>query len=202
MEADYSVELGPTAPALEFPWEDPEGRLHYFDLRTEPGSIEHLPEARQFPALRRFLLEVNSSPSAWQTAKCDVWREQTEAAENLYDAGFEQSSYVDLVLAGETAALRKNLEVHRFAANQMAQMLEANEALEALAEIVVRRCYFHRNADAEESEAGYCLTLFLTGYGVTPAKAAASWDCAMNFAAGCVLKLQPHEGRAQAREPS
>lgn len=202
MEADYSIELGPTAPALEFPWKDPAGRLHCFDLRTEPGSIARLPEARQFPALRRFLIAVNSPPSAWQSAKCDVWREPAEAAENLYDAGFVQNSYVDLLLAGEAGTWRENLEAHRFAASQLAQMLEANEALEALAEIVVRRCYFHRNANAEESEAGYCLTFFLTGYGATPARAAESWDCAMDFAAGCVLNLQPHEGRAQAGELS
>ena len=34
MEADYSIELGPAAPALEIPWNDPEGQLHYLDLRA------------------------------------------------------------------------------------------------------------------------------------------------------------------------
>ncbi len=131
-----------------------------------------------------------------------MWPDEAEPSENLYDAEFEQSCYVDLVLAERTAALREDLLVHQLAAKEMAHKLGANEALEALAEIVVRRCYFHRRTDAEESDAGYCLTLFLTGYGATPAKAAACWDRAMEFATACVLKLQPHEGRAQAGELS
>jgi hypothetical protein len=202
MEADHSLELGPAAPALEIPWKDPEGRLHYVDLRRQPDAIEHIPEALQFLALRRFLLVVNATPSAWQTAKCDVWLDETEPPENLYDARFEQSCYVDLVLAEPSAALREDLEVHQLAAKEMAQMLDGNEALEALAEIVVRRCYFHGSTDTKESDAGYCMTFFLTGYGATPSKAAECWDRAMEFAAACVLRLQPHEGRAQAGELS
>lgn len=194
MEADHSLELGPAAPALEIPWKDPEGRLHYFDLRRRPDAIEHIPEALEFPALRRFLLAVNSPPSVWQTAKCDVWLDEAEPSENLYDAEFEQSCYVDLVLAEQTAALREDLLLHQLAAKEMAHMLGANEALEALAEIIVRRCYFHGSTNAEESDAGYCMTLFLTGYGATPAKAAECWDSAMEFAAVCALRLHPHEG--------
>ena len=202
MEADYSIELGPAAPALEIPWNDPDEHLHYFDLRRQPDLIADIPEAQQFPALRRFLTEANSPLSAWQTAKCDVWTDETEAAENLYDAGFEQSCYVDLVLAEQVAPLRECLEVHQLAAKEMAHVLGENEVLEAFAEIMVRRCYFHCSADADESVAGYCLTLFLTGYGATPAKTALCWDRAIEFAAGCVLRVQPHEGRAQPRELS
>jgi hypothetical protein len=202
VEADHSLELGPAAPALEIPWKDPEGRFHYFDLRRQPDAMQHIPEALQFLALRRFLLSVNSPPSAWQTAKCDVWPDESEPSENLYDATFEQSCYVDLVLAEQSAAWREDLPVHQLAAKELAHMLGANETLEALAEIIVRRCYFHFSTDPEESDAGYCMTLFLTGYGATPAKAAECWDRAMEFAAACVLRLQPHEGRAQAGELS
>ena len=143
MEADYSIELGPAAPALEIPWSDPDERLHYLDLRRQPDSIADIPEAQQFPALRHFLIEANSPLSAWQTAKCDVWTDETEAAENLYDAGFEQSCYVDLVLAEQAAPLRECLELHQLVAKEMAHMLAENEVLEAFAEITVRRCYFH-----------------------------------------------------------
>jgi hypothetical protein len=197
MEADHGLELGPTAPALELPWCDPEGRLQYVDLRGGPGSIELkvelIPEARQFPALRRFLIELNSRQSAWQTAKCDVWADQAEPAENLYDAAFRQSCYVDIVLAEPAAALRGSLELHLHVAKEMARMLEANEALEAFAEIVVRRCYFHHGGERkEESDTGYCLTLFLIGYGSSEARAAECWASAMESAAVCLLSLQPH----------
>jgi len=203
MDADYSIELGPTAPALEIPWQDPEGRSHYVNLRLEHGTVSReiacmdvaqIPEARQFPALARFLIAVNSPLSYWQTAKCDVWPDEADAAENLYDAGFEQSSYVDLVFARQAAAWRPSLEVHRHLARELAQLLETDEALEATADIVVRRCYFHLFGNAEESDTGYCLTFFLSAYGGSPAEAAACWARTMDFAAACVLKLQPPEG--------
>lgn len=204
MDADYSLELGPDAPALELPWTDPEGHSHYVDLHGDGAltkcnldlSLDRIAEARRFPALRRFLADANSPPSAWQTVKCDAWADETEAAENLYGAGFTQSSYVDLVLAEPTAALRDCLEAHRQLAKEMAQRLEANESLEASAEIVVRRCYFHRGASLEESDAGYCLTLFLIGYGASPGEAAECWERALEFAAECLLKVQPPEESA------
>ena len=76
-------------------------------------------------------------------------------------------------------------------------MLAENEVLEAFAEIIVRRCYFHSSADVDESIAGYCLTLFLTGYGATPAEAAVCWDRAMEFAAKCVQTVQAHGSGAR-----
>ncbi len=200
MEADYSVELGPSAPALELPWADPEGRLHYVELRGAGGltacNLDSIEEARRFPALRNFLAEVNSHASAWQSVKCDAWADETVPEENLYLAGFTQSSYVDLVLAEPTAALRDCLETHRKLANEMAQALEADESLESVAEIVVRRCYFHQGASLEESDAGYCLTLFLTGYGTSPEKAAVCWERTLGSAAECLLKLRPPEAGA------
>jgi len=216
MDADYSLELGPLAPALEIPWHDPEARLQYVELRGDPDSadrdalridalrinIARIPEARQFPALGRFLIAVNSPPSHWQSAKCDVWPDDTDAAENLYDRGFEQSSYVDLVLAGQAAAWRPSLEVHQRLARELAQLLETNATLEATADIVVRRCYFHPRGKAADSDAGYCLTLFLSAYGSSPAEADACWERAIDFVTECVLKLGPHEGCAKAQELS
>lgn len=215
MDADSSVELGPTAPALELPWKDPEGRVQYVNLRGAAGGggdrgverdlergVERIPEARQFPALRRFLVDVNSRRSPWQTAKCDVWTGAAEAAENLYGAEFAQGSYVDVVLAAQSAGLRGELEVHQRLAKEWARALETDEALEATAEAVVRRCYFHGAARAEESDAGYCLTLWVTGYGASAAEAGERWATAMELAAGCLVKLQPGEERAQAGELS
>ncbi len=208
MDADYSVELGPDAPALEVPWTDPEGLLHYVELRGAGGlatcelecymdhNMDRIAETRRFPALRRFLADVNSQPSAWQTVKCDAWPDETEAAENLYHAGFTQSSYVDLVLAEPTAALRGSLEAHQRLAIELARALEANESLEAVAEVVVRRCYFHHDENPEESEAGYCLTLFLIGYGASLGEATECWERTLEFAAGCLLRMQPPEAGA------
>ena len=92
--------------------------------RARRADWERTPDSARSTAFRRrgsslpcggFLLAANSPPSAWQTAKCGVWAEETEPAENLYDAGFTHSSYVDLVLAEPAAELRGNLEAHRAA---------------------------------------------------------------------------------------
>ena len=208
MDADCSVELGPEAPALELPWEDPEGRWHYVELRSElqdeaageagsSGSkLVGIPEAQQFPALGRFLAEANSPQSAWQTAKCGVWAEQTDAHGNFYNAGFVHGCYVDLVLARPWAALRESLEEHQRLAEEMARMLGANESLEAIGEIVVRRCYFHREASPEESDAGYSLTFFLAGYGASADAALECWEQTLAFAGECLLNLQAGENSA------
>jgi hypothetical protein len=199
MEADYSIELGPEAPALELPWEDPEGRWNYVELRGgEAGSdwernlkrqIDRIPEARQFPALRRFLLAANSPLSAWQTAKCSVWPDTTDPAENDYQAGYVHSGYIDLFLAEPNTELRGDLPAHERMAKELAQRLAEDKTLEAMAEVVVRRCYFHREQDAEDSDAGYSLTLFLVGYGKSAAEASQCLASAMGVAAECLVKL-------------
>lgn len=209
MEADFSVELGPDAPALELPWQDPDGQVHYVELYCECGDrdslaskVDRIPEARQFPALRQFLIDVNSQSSAWQTAKCDVWTDKTAPEENLYGAGFTHNSYVDLALATPNAALRSNLDIHYCAARELAKMMEANEAQDAYAEIVVRRCYFHCTDDPDESDDGYCLTLFLNAYGAAPEAAATCWASTMKFASECLLRFRPEEACPETSELS
>ncbi len=73
MDADFSIELGYDDPVLDFPWNDPSGRLAYFDLKLHPELIEKIEEARQFAELSEFLRSTNSHRSAFETAKCDVW---------------------------------------------------------------------------------------------------------------------------------
>jgi hypothetical protein len=192
MDADYSIELGPTAPALEIPWNDPEGKLQFFDLHTNPSAIEHIPEALQFPALREFLVKLNSDQSKWLSAKCDVWTEAVEAADNLYGAVCSQNCYIDIALAKPTEFLRRSLGTNEKLARELARQLKKHDGLEASAEIVVRRCYFHRGCELNESDEGYSLTLFLTGYGASASEAADRWETALQFTAECLFKLHPH----------
>lgn len=202
VDADYSIELGPTAPALEMPWSDPEGKLQYVDLRIAPRDVDRIPEVRNHLGLRSFLIAVNSHESPWQSAKCDLWAEQVESATNLYGAAFSQNCYVDLVLADPSEQLKTNLEVHKALAKQIAQELEEHEELPASAEIVVRRCYFHRPEaeTADDSTSGYCLTLYLSGFGASTEEAYAHWSEALELAGRFLLKTHPQEARAQDSE--
>ena len=202
MEADDALELGPDAPALELPWQDPEGRWNYQDLRGAAiaagpdwksklkRGIDRIPEARQFPPLRYFLLRVNSPPSVWETAKCGVMPEKAVPSENPYNASFAHNCYIDVVLTAEWESKRADLELHQRLAKELAAALAANESLEAYAEAVVRRCYFHTKDNPNESEAGYSLTLFLIGYGDSAAKAAENLKSAMELAGEALANLQ------------
>ena len=111
-------------------------------------------------------------------------------SENPYNAAFAHNCYIDVVLTTEFVAQRTDLELHRRLAKELAAALSANEALEAYAEAVVRRCYFHKKEDPEDSDAGYSLTLFLTGYGDSAAEAAENLKAAMELAGESLVKLQ------------
>jgi len=217
MDADYSIELGPTAPALEVPWQDADGRIRYISLRQHPERIAELDEVRRFPALGRLLRALNHEDSAWETAKCDVWLEPDEVgrSEDAAEAGspsasgdpaaFSQHCYVDLILSEAHRALRDSLAAHQALARRMARTLEEHgEELDATAaEIVLRRCYFHTDARADSpTEDGYFLTLYLSGFGATAAGAAERWQQALDLAAGCLPGLAPKDSGAVGGEVS
>jgi hypothetical protein len=80
MEADWEIEIGPSAPVLEGRWDG------FVDLREHPGGasnqvrtlirkrVQHLPEVEQFPAMAEALVRLNGFPSPVWTSKCDVWQ--------------------------------------------------------------------------------------------------------------------------------
>ncbi len=207
MDADYSIELGPTSPALEVPWQDADGHIRYVSLRRHPELIAELEEVRNFPALGELLRALNHQDSAWETAKCDVWLENEDSNEessegDTFGAAFSQHSYVDLILNEAHRGLRKSLTAHQQLARRMAHTLEEHgEELDATAaEIVLRRCYFHTDGADSNSDDGYCLTLYLSGYGATPAKAEERWQQALRLAAGCLPGLTPEVSGAAGGE--
>jgi hypothetical protein len=109
MDADFSVELGPDDPVLDFPWKDPAGKLAYFDLKRQPELITQLEETQKFPELAEFLRAINSPRSPMQSAKCDAWSTTNlTPEEEIFNATFKFASYVDLVFAdaNEAEAIR------------------------------------------------------------------------------------------------
>jgi hypothetical protein len=39
MDADFSIELGPEDPVLDFPWKDSSGKFAYFDLKKRQNFL-------------------------------------------------------------------------------------------------------------------------------------------------------------------
>lgn len=95
MEADWEVEIGGDAPVIDACWE---GLL---DLRRRPDLALTLPESRQLAGLAEALIQLNSAASPVWTSKCDVWRPDEFAPDEM-GAREEESNqamacYVDLL---------------------------------------------------------------------------------------------------------
>lgn len=188
MQADYAVELGPDAPALEVPWASPSGDQRYFDLRGRPELLLELPEASQNTELARFLSSVNGTRSRLQSAKCDIWiTDRLDEDEDVFAAEWKYGSYVDLFFCTEREQL--DLSLHESTAKALARLLSKAPEVPAAAEIIVRRCYFHRTADLSQSENGYCFTVYLFGYGDDEAQARQRWVIGLDLMQNAIVQV-------------
>ncbi len=95
MEADWEVEVGADAPVIDGCWEGLE------DLCRNPERAMTLPESRQLAGLAEALIQLNSAGSPVWTSKCDVWRPEEFAPDEM-EASAEQGKcaiacYIDLL---------------------------------------------------------------------------------------------------------
>lgn len=95
MEADWEVEIGGDAPVIEGCWEGLK------DLHCNPERAMTLPESRDLAGLAQALIQLNSAASPVWTSKCDVWRPEAFAPDEM-EASAEEGKcaiacYVDLL---------------------------------------------------------------------------------------------------------
>jgi hypothetical protein len=132
------------------------------DLREDPGLIASVDAARQHPALRGLLLNLNEDESPFETFGCKVWK-ATE------DAGAQPhvfASRVDLVLAGRSDQAE---ETHYDdLARRLAELLEREpgDALRAELQIAPAQLAGRR---------GFCLRLLLFAHAAEPEQARLRW---------------------------
>jgi hypothetical protein len=189
MQAESSIELGPDAPALEIPWSSPDGSVRFLDLRVRPELLLELPEAVQNRDLARFLTALNGERSHLQTAKCDVWiTNELGEDEGVFEAEWKFGSYVDVVLTAPEE--QADFALHEGIAGKLAKLLRKAPELSAAAEFVVRRCYFHRSmAEPDRSDDGFCITMFLNGYGDDESQARQRWVIGMELLQNAVAQV-------------
>jgi hypothetical protein len=169
VQADCAVELGPDDEALEFPWHDDTGRLHYFDLKRHPEQLINIEEAQREPALAEFLSAMSSG--ILETAKCDVWPSiEISPEEEIFGAAHKFGSYVDLLFTEEPARL--DFTRHEEFAKRLTALLKKVPEIPAAAEFLIRRCYYHQ---AEPAVTGFYVTFYLFGYGDDEAQAHQRW---------------------------
>ena len=75
MQADFSIELGAEDDAMELPWQSPDGKLRYYDLKRQPELLLEVSEAFENKELGEFLAATNSANSILETSKCDAWQQ-------------------------------------------------------------------------------------------------------------------------------
>jgi hypothetical protein len=186
MDADWSVQLAADDDALEFPWSSPDGPQRYIDLLRHPEQLREIPEAVQFPELGDFLLALNSPPSPWLSAKCDVWIDHDlDEAEAIYNAKLKLGSYVDLIFRADDA--RFSFDRHEHWVKLAARELSSDDDLPLACEFIVRRCWYHpevsplrefddtSSIEGESPLPGFYITLYLFGYGNDEPQARSHW---------------------------
>jgi hypothetical protein len=189
MDADYTIELGNDDPVLDFPWEDPDGRLAYFDLKRQPEMLARLEEARQFPELSEFLRTVNSALSIVESAKCDAWAtEELNPEEEVFGAAHKFASYVDLIFSVDND--RQSLPSHERFAKRLVELLRQTPETASSVEVCVRRAYY---AVEKETIPGCYFTIYVNGYGDDEPRARQNWEIALRLVAFAVLQLSATE---------
>jgi hypothetical protein len=199
VQTEISVELGAQDDCLEIPWSSPEGEVRYYDLRRRPELLLNVAEAHHNRELGEFLASINSSYSILETAKCDTWlSDQMTEEESIYGAAWKFGSYIDLIF--NQPAPRFSLERHQGFADSTSRLLRRVPELPAAAELVIRRCYYHdpEAPDPEVSEAGFCVTFYLHGYGDDEAEARQRWAIALKVVENALLQLSASQRRAAA----
>jgi len=148
MQADFAVELGPDAPALEIPWRSNDPQVRYYDLKSHPELVQQLPEAQAYPELASFLSRVNAGGFSLTTAKCDAWStsEVTPEEESFGDCKFV--SYIDLVFVDQED--RCSFEKHEVFVRELCRLLSHAPEIPAAVELVIRHCYYHQEEFVSE----------------------------------------------------
>jgi hypothetical protein len=190
MDADFSIELGREDPVLDFPWEDPAGKLAYVDLKRHPELMARIEEAEKFPELGEFLRAMNSARSMVETAKCDAWATtELSPEEESYDASHKFVSYVDVVFSNIDArqsSLRESLPAHEQFARKLVELLRRVPETPSAAEVCVRRCYFADDGGVRE---GFYCTLYVSGYGNDSVSTRQNWAVALKLMGNAIVQL-------------
>jgi hypothetical protein len=204
MHADWSVELGREDEALEFPWSSQcvspdQDAPRYYDLKRHPELMVSVPEAYHPVEMGEFLSSINSSSSLFESVKCDLWfTEELSEEEQIFGAACKAASYVDVIFTEPQQRFER--EAHERLAERMCKLLSLVPEISAAAEFGLRRCYFHHNGDASaDSDPGFYVTIYVSGYGDDSAEAWQRWGIALKLVENALLQVS---AQARAANPA
>jgi hypothetical protein len=217
MQADFAVELGRDAPALEIPWRSNDPQVRYHDLKNHPELVQQIPEAVAYPELASFLSRMNAAGFPLATAKCDVWSSSEVAPEEEIFGDRKFVSYIDLVFIDEED--RCSFEKHEVFVRELCRLLSHAPEIAATVELIIRHCYYHQGnrvqvedtvwaqdnqlqlddycplenkphrEDPAASSTGFCITAYVTGFGDAEHGPVRLWAIALNLLQHAVVQL-------------
>ncbi|MCU1285886.1 MAG: hypothetical protein JWO13_2236 [Acidobacteriales bacterium] len=188
MQAEFSVELGREDSCLEIPWSSDDGKQRYFDLKQQPELLLEIVETHDNRELAEFLSAINQPTSRLQTAKCDTWlTDELDEEDEIFGTEWKYGAYVDVLFADVSA--RMAFEAHERFGQTVANLLGKVPDFAASAEVVVRRCYYHRADDPEESDSGFYLTLYIYGFGDDETGAKKSWAIGLKLLQNALIQV-------------
>lgn len=217
MQADFSVELGGDAPALEIPWNSNDPNVRYYDVKNHPELVQQIPEAVAYPELGSFLSRINAPGFPLASAKCDVWLSREVAPEEEIFGDRKFVSYIDLVFVDEVD--RCSLEKHEAFAKELCRLLGHAPEIAATVELEIRHCYYHHaniarprdmvgsqdrqlqsedrypfqndplRKDSTDSTMGFCITAYVTGFGDAEHEPGGLWMIGLNLLQHAMVQL-------------
>ena len=208
MQADFSVDLGRDAPALEIPWSSDDPQVRYYDLKSHPELVQQIPESQAYPELASFLGRINSPGFPLATAKCDVWLSSEVAPEEEIFGDRKFVSYIDLVFVDQEDQC--SLEKHEVFVRELCRLLSHAPEIPATAELVIRHCYYHQEdfsfekstepngpqssatEGATASVTGFCITAYMTGFGDHDHDPVRRWAIALHLLQNAIVQLNPN----------
>ena len=200
MEADWSVALAESDPAIVVPWADEAAKRGFIDLRLDAGRVDEIEEVKARPELRSALLLLNGAGSLLWTAKCDAWTTSSELGDEPFDpyemeaepeeTAFGAGSYVDLV--PREPATREHFAVQEQWLRAVTGSLRTLPARAARVDLVLRPALV-------DAIPGFGVTWFVEGCGSTALRADQRWNEAFQLALPVILdaylwQLRPHAG--------
>jgi len=209
MQADFSVELGHDAPALEIPWRSDDPHVRYIDLKTHPELVLQIPEAVAYPELATFFSRINAAGFPLATAKCDAWSSSEVLPEEEVFGDRKFVSYIDLVFIDQEN--RCSFEKHEAFARELCRLLSHAPEIAAAVELVIRHCYYHqeefkmqhlaengvppeRKRQTQrpiDSVTGFCITAYVTGFGDHDHDPVRRWAIALHLLQNAIVQLHP-----------
>ena len=188
MQAEFTIELGHNDHALEIPWSSPDGTQRYLNIKRQPELLLNVLEAADNRELAEFLVALNAPHSTVETAKCDTWlSNEIHPEEEIFGAAWKFGAFVDLVFTERPQ--RAAFALHEEFVQGISALLQRAPDFAASADFVVRRCYSHVEDDPDRSADGYCITVYVSGFGDEAGDARKNWVIGLKVVQNALMQM-------------